>query len=185
MDFFSWEKGQIKIPEKDWPLLKEVVRNSYNEYMNENLNHAQLLYEKVCESGKGIRNFSFSESEENINKHNNVNLKYNKDGKPLKPKKANYSLALKTTTVFYFKNAEIGFDNDSRFTYWEVYKGVGNVERCRLHPIAISYFNFLDKIRWTSKTGGVVIGNSLINNEIKENIIILKYGGIGSRQKYI
>lgn len=192
MSCYNWEQGSLKIPAKDWPLLKKAVREAHNKYQQRLYEQSLSLYEKVCAAGKGKRKFSYARAEDDLRWSNrfsyDVYLNYNDAGKPLKPKKKDYALAKNTTTSFMFQDAHIGFINESRIVEWHVSENNKAVQDAHSHPIGAAFFRALEQISWTSKTGGVFIGNDEYNRDSDYvggggNYITKAYGGIGKRER--
>jgi len=194
MSCYNWEKGQVKIPAKDWPTLKKVVRDAHNTYQTMLYMRSLALYDTVKNAGKSKRNFDFMAAERSVrwdsgtSAFNDVWLSYNDAGKPLKPKKKDFLLATSTTTSYVFSDAQIGFINKERIVEWYVGENNRAVEHSREHPVGKAFFVALGKITWTTKTGGVFVGNDEYNRDNDyhgggANYITGTYGGIGKRQR--
>lgn len=189
MSCYNWEQGSVKIPVASWSTIKRAVKEAYNAYQERRYNSALSLYNGVVAAGKAKRNFDFKAAERSqaTANYDYCWLKYNDAGKPLKPKKKDYPKATSTSTLFSYGEVEIGFDNKTRCIEWRVDENNRAVEHAHSHPVSKAFFKALKEITWTTKTGGVFVGNDEYNRDNMGsggggNYVTSSYGGIGKRE---
>jgi len=173
-------------------MIKKAVRDAYNKHQEAEYMAALSVYNRVCAAGKGRRNFDFRAAERKLSYENTDRyllpwLKFNASEKPLKPKKKDFSKATSTSTLYSYDEIVIGFDNKTRCIEWRVSENNRAVERAHGHPVSKAFFSELNRVNWTSKTGGVFVGNDEYNREDYSaggggNYITKYYGGIGKRE---
>jgi len=78
---------------------------------------------------------------------------------PTKPKKKDFPLANKATTRFSVGEASVTFDPKAKTVRWAVDENNRAVERAGESWLARALFGALDKVTWTSRTGGKIVGN--------------------------
>lgn len=85
-------------------------------------------------------------------------------------------------------DGEITFNNENRTVTWDVDENNHAKDHARGHWFARALFRALDGVDWTSKTGGVIVGNDEYNRDADYpggggNYITSAYGGIGKREQ--
>jgi hypothetical protein len=96
--------------------------------------------------------------------------------------------ATNRTTEFWFGDAEINFNNETKTVTWYVDENNHAREYARAHPVGRAFFSALDQISWTSRSGGVIVGNDEYNRDSDYeggggNYVTGSYGGIGKRER--
>jgi len=110
-----------------------------------------------------IEPYALHNMKENIlNKLFMDNNEYKK--KPKKPVKKDYIKAMKRDT-FSESNFDIIINEDSKSVSWSVDNNNNSVSTSRSHPVGKTLFSLLNKIKWTSKTGGYVLYQSEFTKE--------------------
>ena len=70
----------------------------------------------------------------------------------------------KKNTVFRVGNdATILFDGNN--ITWDVPENNHATEHARAHPLAHVFFEFLNRVEWTSRSGGTIVGNDEYNSD--------------------
>jgi hypothetical protein len=87
--------------------------------------------------------------------------------------------ATNRTTAFHYSGFSIVFDG--RKVTWHVEDNNHAVERARSHPVAIAFFDALDKVTWTRGSGGEIVGNDEYNSDNHDagggaNYVTASYG---------
>lgn len=201
MSCYNWERGTIKIPSKDWTAFKKGLRDIYNRIQTQTYEVALRAYDMLMERGKGKRGFNWSRELDELFTNDRLRLpegvdyyaikdsmfpydaeKGGRRSRPLKPKKKNFPLANSSTTVLEVdSDASITFYNKTREVTWNVFENNRAVQHARKHPLGVAFFRALDRIEWTSRTGGVITGNDEYNRESYDvggggNYVTAEYG---------
>ena len=201
MSKYDWERGTIKIPSNQYTALKKVVRDRHNALQQARYETLCKVYNSVVSYMKGKRGVKPSEllhewvygwnsttkpsnfpklEDWNIWDHNL--LFKGRERKWTAPKKNMFPLATSSTKQFDCGGeAGIIFDDKNRTVTWWVSENNRAVERAHDNPLAIVFFNALDRIKWTSRTGGQIIGNDEYNRDADYaggggNYITMEYG---------
>lgn len=192
---YEWEEGTLKIPSSEWSDLKKSVRDAYNILQRKKYKKSLKFYEQLIGLSKGQRGFDFkkeagmllrSPEYNDIMYISTANMFSGKSNKPLKPKKKDFPEANNRTTKFYLDGCSIIFNNETREALWFVPENNHARDYARTNPVAKVFLGRLEKIKWTTKTGGVFIGNDEYNQEARfegggGNYVTRSYGGIGDR----
>lgn len=176
---YESEEGYIKIPLKEWPRFKKELREAYNDYQEYRLTMSKRIYDDLIKEAKGKRGFNYKENIELSKVIFPIDIKLNAKGKPLKPKKKNFPLALKTKTLFNFRNATIGLNNQERVFAWIVEEGDCAVRIARNSLFGNEVFKILNRVNWTPQSGGVIYYSY---EHFEEDAVISNaYGGVGKK----
>ena len=68
-----------------------------------------------------------------------------------------------TSTVFHCGEAAITLRGNT--VTWDVPENNHAPERAASHPLAVTLFRFLDRVVWTSRSGGQIVGNDEYNRD--------------------
>lgn len=181
MSKYEWERGTIKIPSNQYTALKKAVRDKHNAIQNARYDTLCKVFNSVTNYMKGKRGvdaesllrgwvyggstpFGFPKLEDWNDWDYHLLFKRN-EKKMLAPKKNMFPLATSSTKAFDCGEAGIIFDDKNRTVTWHVSENNRAVERAHDHPVAIALFNALDRIKWTNRTGGQIVGNDEYNRD--------------------
>lgn len=89
--------------------------------------------------------------------------------------------------TIWIGDAEIIFDHVEHTIHWGVLENNHACDHAHQHPIARLLFRHLNNVRWTSRTGGVIVGNNEYHRESESiggggNYVVMSFGPVGERQ---
>lgn len=84
---------------------------------------------------------------------------------PLKPKKKDFPKATKSTRSFSAEEASVTFDPKAKTVTWDVGENNRAVERAAETWLAKALFGALNRVTWTARTGGTIVGNDEYNRD--------------------
>lgn len=91
-----------------------------------------------------------------------------------------------TSTVFHCGEASITLRGNT--VTWDVPENNHAPERASAHPLAVALFRYLDRVQWTSRSGGQIIGNDEYNRDCDYaggggNYVMREYSKAASQSK--
>jgi len=187
MQIEEWESGTIRVPKMYWSELKKSVRDAWDVEVLESYRILLEIYEELLRRGKGKHHFNYRREFKAIMRERGrcypIELMFPDASrkKPLKPKKKQFLKSNLRKVDFSCSLARIYFDNETRSVSWFVFIGKNAIEQARAHPISVALFEVLERIEWTSKTGGIFIRGFSDHNS--DDFISQRYGGIGRRTR--
>lgn len=166
----GFEKGSVQLPTKEWKSFRDRLYEKYNYHLGCLYKKALRIHKEVSELKKGKRNFPL---ERTINKliekycPDNLGISVNyfsqdkikqslfKDNKLVKPKKQDFK-ALKPTKDLILEDSDLSIkiDNKTRTVYYTTDDNNHSVDYARNSFLGKAFFILLDRVKFTSKTGG-------------------------------
>lgn len=196
MSCYEWESGRIKLPSKEYGRVKKEMIQAHKSYQEKQYKNALELYEKMIAAGKGKRNVDWNEiyikcrstrikdysccfvdlhTENCLDPEFKMQPRENK--KPLKPKKKDYiTKGNRKDYAIYFEDAEILFIDQKKIVVWVVNENNHAREHAASHELGKAFFKILNSVKWTSRSGGVIVGNDEYNQDDR---------GIGGGGNYV
>jgi hypothetical protein len=203
-----WEQGEIKLPSAEAVAFRHGVVKFYNELQTRLFTEAVRVHKQIVAEGKGKRNFDYEKAltdaltkpgtnyswttpvhEDGFSEIFDVILPYvqvegkgwQRSRKPKAPKKKDFKLA-----PLSVKGLQVGHEAGIEFKKgnvirWAVSENNHAVERAHDHPLAKEIFKRLERINWTSRSGGEIVGNDEYNEDNREagggaNYVTFSYG---------
>lgn len=107
--------------------------------------------------------------------------------RPRKPTGKNFPHATLRTTTYDLIDGTIALDNEHTCVLWDVRENNHAVERAREHPMGKAFFQALEWVRWTSRSGGTIVGNDEYNRDTDyegggANYVTFRFGA--TRKRY-
>lgn len=104
-----------------------------------------------------------------------------------RPTRADFDFPSNRSTEFGTWGAAIRFDRDKRTVQWDVAENNHAVEHARGSALGKALFEALGSVKWTSGTGGVLVGNDEYNRDADyagggANYVTQGFGPIGVQQ---
>jgi hypothetical protein len=182
-----WERGEIKLPSDQAVSFRHSLVTFYNQRQDKMYADALALYTRLKATGKGKRNFDFdaafgqiacpqsygiSHPVEGYDEIYNVLFPYEKNEKqmwnrvrkPKAPKKSSFK-HLKLSTKNIPVNDESGITFKGSTVIWSVSENNHAVERAHENPMGRQFFKQLSLVKWTTRSGGTIIGNDEYNED--------------------
>ena len=169
MSRYEWEEGTIKIPQGSYPEIRTAVISSFNRSQDELLIHSRKAYEAAKQAG--FRKHGFNRADWARNNHGDVAIHITKRGsdKVFLPKRKDFPhkpTSKSTVLALDEGEATIVFDNRKRTVFYSVSENNHACEEARRHPVVLSLFANLRRVRhWTKGSGGEIVGNDEYNRD--------------------
>jgi hypothetical protein len=208
---YNWERGTISIPTKYWASLKESLRVAYNRKVQQKYDLALRIQEALISVLKGRRGLDWHGvvTEEHYRRSKltaqeqakltvllgDADLGFIADrlfpkdkatlirrSRPIKPKKKDFPFAnTKTMSYRVGYDAQITLQNETKMVTWDVDENNHAVERSREHYLAGVLFSALERVVWTRRTGGSIVGNDEYNRDSEDeggaaNYVTFRFG---------
>jgi hypothetical protein len=201
MSKHGWERGEIKLPSAEAVAFRHDLVNTYNQIQTRLFERAQSIYTTLKAAGKGKRNFNYFEAFEKImtqgqwhvsaidvdgwDELSNALFPYDEKigrekRKPSAPKKKDFKPA-KLSAKGLSVGSEAGIEFKGSTMIWAVAENNHSVERAHDHAMGKAFFKRLSQVKWTSRSGGEIVGNDEYNEESREsgggaNYVTNRYG---------
>lgn len=171
MSNYGFEKGEVSIPSKEWKKFRDNLYSKYNEKLDWSLEKALELHKKISALKKGKRNFDLKTELENLLKrefgdnryeslfHHCQLIKkslYDENTKKFtKPTKKSFAHK-KPTKDLLLEDADlyIKIDNKTKTVNYSTDDNNHSVENAENSPLGKIFFALLDRVSFTTKTGG-------------------------------
>ena len=176
----EWERGDIKLPTKDYPKFRKEISAAWNEYnllildtCKKMLPELKLELKKSKESDFYLAVHNVARRHTSLSDHAydticDLVIARQANGKLglRSPKKSDLKLCkISEGGVINFEEACIIFDDKSSSVTWSVQENNRSVGRARSHPIAKKLFSKLETVNWVRGTGGEIVGNDEYNRD--------------------
>ena len=175
MSCYEWEEGTIKLPSKDYSKIRKEFINCLNLLKETEMKSALRLREEVLRLGKGKRGFLYYSKMVDLMSRYNVSYEaidkmfvghsYNSSEKPKVLTKKAMEFAKLNDTSFTFSEGGVHFNNKEKTVSWVVYENNHACESARATVYGKALFRTLGRVKWTSRTGGTIVGNNEYNRE--------------------
>lgn len=168
----SEEKGEYTFPAGEFNRFKKAFKAKWDEHMEQRFQKAMKVYERFAgHDYKALDDdHRFAAMFSDHDEHWDVSalfLRGTKAGKLAKPLQKDLKAELFAAkikgdhvdtygAVFDCDGGQLTIDFKNRRVEWYVDRSNRAVERARRHPIAVWFFKFLGKVKWTGSTGGLV-----------------------------
>jgi len=169
MSCYNWEKGYVKLPVKQWKKTRDSIINDYNYQLSQAYKTALSIYEMVKAEKKGKRKFDVYDCAFNLTykafnqgRHDGGQWYFSdlvvrsmiKDKKLIKPKKKDFAPVKNTIQALYDSDLRILFDNKTKTIEYCVNDNNHAVESAHSSPLGQAFFSAMERVEFTSKTGG-------------------------------
>jgi hypothetical protein len=217
MSCYEWEEGSITIPASEWKKFREGVIGEWNRWREGIFKYAESLHEKVRSQRRkqGESTYCFIERvihEKDLwarwtrrsssfwnpgsppidddKTYAAIRLLISPKGNLQRPKKKDVGIKpVSKSCTITFEDASITLSNKTRTARWSVSENNHAIDRAREHRVAAAFFRLLGEIKWTSRTGGIIVGNDEYNQDSRDaggggNYITGTFGKKGERDSY-
>jgi hypothetical protein len=183
MSRYEWERGEFKLPAAEYRNLKKRIVNAANQYAEKVFEKTLELYEALSPKGRRQREdwtklsdvideyLRVSEPKDPAKQSRIAAIRHELlaiDGwdaalraigtSPRKPTKKHLSLFATTKTNEFRTDYAFLTFSDNNMVYWSVPENNHAVDHARKSWLGRAFFIGLDKVEWTGKTGGEIIG---------------------------
>jgi hypothetical protein len=185
MSCYGWERGEVKVPVKEFSSLKKSIISAMQSRQETLFNKAINTYTQLKEEKKGKRNFpltarlsgilwptsnqSFSRfqssqrSEYDHSECYQIQAALIKDNKLRKPTKKDFKLD--SNQRFTADELCVSIDSKTKTIHWSVADNNRSVEAAHESFLGRTVLQLLKRINYTSKTGGYFEGNDEYNRD--------------------
>ena len=166
MSCYGWEKGEVKLPTKEWKSFKTNLISKLQYRQEELLGKANALYDQVKtqkpkdkaqfirsqltrdQSSYGRDNFEYSENE--VDKIIAALLKENRLRKP----KASDFKIKKTEVSFQDQEIDVRLDNKTKMVYYRSDDNNHSIDVARGTYLGKTIIILLQRVNYSNRTGG-------------------------------
>lgn len=179
MSCYEWEHGTITLPSGVAPKLREVLNREAEERIAKITADVQCVWEHVRKMTPSTREKidywdypAFRDIDEEalgMMRRHDFGAQKSTWRKPTQKQiRENVVSRHKghdgvTSTVFHCGEAAISLHGNK--VTWDVPENNHACERASGHPLAYALFRFLDRVQWTSRSGGQIVGNNEYNRD--------------------
>lgn len=208
MSCYEWERGTIKLPTGQAPVLRKLLNDAAEKHIAELTAGVNKGWEVLKKLPPAKRTLLEWNAELNAAHHALENLGLNEDCYALlrrydakdapswsRPTQKEIvrsvvhrykSPSAETVTVFRCGEATISLCGNT--VEWDVPENNHAVERAEGHPLALCLFRYLDRVNWTSRSGGQIIGNNEYNTDSHDagaggNYVVREYSAAASKRQ--
>lgn len=189
MSFSGWAHGDIKLPPKERTRVKKEFTKAWNTYYTRLFERADAEYNRIYPvakkiSGKKRESFLYSQFD-NMDWEVRTFLESRTSKRALTIKRPTNAdrkrmLATQRTSKFDSQDYMILFIDDGHL-HIDIPEGNHAVEAANEHPPLNALYQILDNVKWTTQSGGLIIGNDEINQDNygegeASNYVIQRYG---------
>lgn len=182
MSNYGEENGEVKLPVKEWKTFRDNIYNSYNNKLKELYETALQIQKEMMDKKKGKRGVNLNQLfNEVMDRHRLVNTTHDYDGwhfrdmversiiqngKMVKPKKKDFApkKASKGESL-YDDELVVRFDNKTKTVRYSTDDNNHSVDRGRESFLGSMVLRALDRVTFTSKTGGYFKASSEYNED--------------------
>jgi hypothetical protein len=182
MSNFGEENGEVKLPVKEWKKFRDTIYNNYNQKLKEVYETALEVHKQMMAKKKGKRNVNLhSLFNEVIENHRLVRATRDyegwhfrdmvqssliNNGKMVKPKKKDFAPKKASQgETLYDDELSVRFDNKNKTVHYSTSDNNHSVDRGRESFLGSMVFRQLDRVTFTSKTGGYFKASSEYNED--------------------
>lgn len=180
MSNFGEENGEVKLPVKEWKSFRDKIYQRYNYKLSELYEIATSIWSEMKEKKKGKRNVNlislFNEVVQNHKLaqttdiydawhfHHLIEYSLINDGKLTKPKKKDFAPKKASQgETLYDDELSVRFDNKTKTIHYNTQDNNHAVDRGRQSFLGSMVLKELERINYTSKTGGYFKASSEYN----------------------
>jgi hypothetical protein len=181
MSCYEREEGEFKLPANEYRRVRTATIRAYNTWMTIQYDKAVDLWVKAKNALHGLRGKKRAEAFHSLAERTNASwdARYAvwRGGKLVKPKKQNYpTLPTTKTCVVGFRETSISFNNTKNTIYWRVDENNHAVDAAHEHPVGNAFWRAMDRVQWTSRTGGELRYENEYDREAWAGPTIRKFG---------
>ena len=175
MSCYEWEEGTIKLPSKDYSKIRREFVDRLNFLKEEEMKSAVRLRDAVLLEGKGKRGFLYYNRMVQLMSKYGVSYdvlykmfkkaSYNSSEKPKVLTKKAMEFAKTNDTKFSFSEGGVYFNNKDKTVAWVVSENNHACDHARQSIYGMALFHTLGRVKWTSRSGGIIVGNNEYNRE--------------------
>lgn len=176
MSCYEWEEGTIKLPSKDYSKIRREFIDRLNFLKESEMKSAILLRDAILLEGKGKRKFRYMDSAWNRMEKYGVSdsiiygmfphtTGFTGFEKPKAITKKLMNFAKTNDTSFDFSEGGVYFNNKNKTVTWVVHENNHACEFARKSIYGKALFHTLARVKWTSRSGGTIVGNNEYNRD--------------------
>ena len=160
MSCYEEEAGTYSFPAGEYKRVKKELMDFWDKELMANFTRAMNFYEKNA-------NKKYDEAKHELLNSVNIEtytgmsqfLEKTKAGKIAKPKKSalakfKANFLMKNYRYFEFGEAGLYFNDDTKTIRWQVDRNNRSVEDSKNYKMRKKFFDLLETVKWTNKTGG-------------------------------
>jgi hypothetical protein len=175
MSCYEWEEGTIKLPSKDYSKIRKEFVARLNFLKEAEMKSALRLRDEILRLGNGKRGFLYYSNAVDLMDRYGVSYdvldkmfsdhSYSSTKKPKTLTKKAMEFAKLNDTVFSFSEGGVYFNNKEKTVSWSVSENNHACEYARKSVYGMALFHTLGRVKWTSRTGGTIVGNNEYNRD--------------------
>jgi hypothetical protein len=201
MSVYEWERGEFKLPAAEYRNLKKAIVDAANRHAEVAFEATIIFYEKL--PPKLRKNFGYREYDDYMNmldvkdrkKYRDIDTAYKElieldsvdDAfeailkSPRKPTKKNFPMFATTRTKEFSTGEAILKFDEGNTIYWVVPENNHAVDHARKSWLGRAFFLNLDRVAWTTQTGGEIWGGDEYSREAAEEDPYYSYPNVKTR----
>ncbi len=193
MSCYNWESGNIVIPKRAYYGFKTAIIREHNRLEEERLLRIKSYVIKLKQATHNTRGENrkrlLAESAERLLPHEynhpDVNIALECFNLKRSPQRKDVDfLPVRTSHYLQIDEWSLSFNDDRHVVRWCITENNHAVERSNSQPLAVFTKQLLAKMKWTRRTGGLLIGNDEYNRDVRDyeeaNYVTVSYGPLGS-----
>ena len=162
MSDFGWIRGSYKIPSNQWNNFRNSIIEEYNQKVLKSYELALKVYEIIKDNKKGKRNYPLENEIVKLLEYNEKEYFWRDkiltslitSNKLIKPKKKDFPKVKNTIDSIEGEELTLIFNNKEKVIEFYSDDNTHSQDNAPRSYLGLVFFRRLDRIKWTSKTGG-------------------------------
>jgi len=185
----QWEQGTIQFSAKEFTRVRSEMVKFVNSKMDDLFKKAKQIREQILVEGKGKKAFDYMGAATSLIRGDERRIltglfRGKGSCKPYMPRRKDFpirSIVRLATIRCGEENAFITFHKSTRKITWSVNENNHAVDHAHDTDEANKFFQILNTVVWTRKTGGTIVGNDEYNCDSDDdrggaNYVTMKFG---------